>query len=384
MSPQSKRRIPVLGVSIIIVVLFSYIIFAQSFVTSFEENVTLYSYDASNYLEGGTPKASIHGQTRAFIDPDGLVTTGSFLGYRPGSVTGLQIDVSPIKPINYVNGRYKSVERVEDWRPSEEWQVELSGELHQINVYRSIFGVTVTTATNTPTEGTEEVNPIQNLRITLKVELPQWETATDAKVGIGYIYIPPQSEVLGTPLDPTVKVTVIDAQKRTYLFGLIGAFSWNKPPYIAPWAPGVRLWGATVSVGSSPIGAPNAVLINLDWASINPGVQDVGWLAEERADVSMNMKFVMVHMAARPLYIAAGQDGTDPAVGGVVQPPLSCGFLEDAIRDSRGEIQYCQSKDILGSLTMIVGLVFGTIIAIVILVIIIKYTVFRSTTKRLI
>jgi len=383
MSSQSKRRIPVLAASIIIVVLFSYIIFAQSFVTSFEENVTLYSYNASNYEVGGTPKTDMYGQTRAFIDPDGLVKTGTYLGYRPGSVTGLHIDVSPIKPINYISGRYRSVERIEDWRPSEEWQVDLASGPHQINVYRSVFGISVTTATNTPSEGTEEVNPIQNLRITLQIELPQWETVTDAEVGIGYIYIPPQSEVTGTALDPTVRVTVIDAQKRSYLFGLIDAFSWNKAPYIAPWAPGVRLWGSVVSVGSSPIGAPTAVLINLDWASISPGVQDVGWVAEERADVSMDLKFVMLHMAARPLYVPAGQDGTDPGVGGVPQPEPSCSFLEDGIRDSYGKVQYCQSKDILGSLTMIFGLIFGTIIAIVVIILILKYTVFKETTRRL-
>jgi hypothetical protein len=88
-------------------------------------------------------------------------------------------------------------------------------------------------------------------------------------------------------------------------------------------------------------------------------------------------------MAARPLFIPAGKGGTDIAIGGVPQPPPNCGIFEDAIRDSHGEVQYCQSKDILGSLVQALGLVFATIVTIALIIIILKYTVFKTATRRL-
>jgi hypothetical protein len=383
MSSQKTRRMTLFTGSILIVVVLSYVIFSHSFITAFEENVFLYQYDASNFDETyGTPKTEMYGKTRAFIDPDGPVVRGTFFGNERGGMTGLQIDVSPIKPINFINGRYVSVTTFDDWRPSEEWEVEIGGEPHILNVYRSVFGVTVTTATSNPSEGTEETAAIQNLKITLQVELPQWEGTKDAKVGIGYIYIPPDAETSGTPLDPPVELALVDEQQRTFLWGLLPSFSWNKTPYMAPIAPGVRLWGESVSMGSNPVGAPDAVLINLEWSSIAAGVQDVGALAEQRVESSMALKLVMLHMAARPVYIPVGVGGTDPAVGGVPQPPLQCGFLQDAVRDSQGKVMYCQRADLFGGLVMVVGLIFGTLIMLVLVIAILKFTIFKKATGR--
>jgi len=329
--------------------------------SSFEvQDVSLESYTASDWQpDRGTPK-NLQGKTHAFIDPDGeIVTKAIGADYDQ---TGLHVAIGIPAPVNYEQGQYRQVYTTGQWRPTEEWEVEIDGFVHQISVYRMICGITITTATSRPDKGIYEYKPIRNLQIKVRVNLPVWKGVEGGKVGMGMIYIPKSGEVVGTPWSPPVKTELIDYEDKRYFFGLFPAISFNQDPYISPQVPGTVLYGSEVSSTTTVVGAPTWVIIPFEWASIKPGIQDIGLFKEARAEVSEAINFVIIFMADRPLYAVAAEPGVEPAVGGRVQPPPSCGLLEQEVRDSEGVVIACQKIDIWGDILKLLLLVVIVVI----------------------
>lgn len=352
-----------------------------SFVSSFEgQDTRLVSWDASNFdpTRATTQDANGFRQgdktldgTHAIIDPDGKLVKGWIDPCEHGCATGLDIRVFEPVPINYEGGKYKQVYSQPDWRPSEEWEVLISGKTYEIGVYRMITGLTVTTVTSRPEEGTDEDEAIRNVQIKVLLNLPTWRGVEDAFVGIGNVYIPNSEEVAGTNYAPAVTTELIGYEWRGMFSNMLGlGIDFNEDPYISPsYAPGAFLHGAETQKGNNPVGAPESVTLSFEWASIRAGVQDTGPLAEQRVEVTEALQIIVVFMAARPLYVAAAQGGAETPAGGVIQPPLICNALEDPIYNSADEIIACQPKDILGQLGLLITLFLMAIIVIAVAVV---------------
>lgn len=359
MTKQRISSFTVLAIGLVVVVIFAAITFSMTIVdfsNEYEAKVTFQSYDATNYEPTwGTPRTEMKGKTRAFIDPDGAVKKSSIGFIERGKVTGLQLELVPLAPINYLNGKYAKVGQNDEWRASEEWDLTIYDVEHKVSVYRLVGGLTISTATSRIEEGKNELVGIQMLDIGVLVELPQWEGTEDAKMGIGMIQVPSPGDVFGTPYDPPIETALVDSTQREFLMGLVETMDWYEKPYVSPWSPGVGLWGEKVSTGTSPIGAPNSVIIHFEWANIKPGEQDTGLLFQsERVEVTVAITFIVFFMAARPLYVPVQEAGAAVATGTPPDLPPSCGFFEEPVYDSAGKIQYCQQSTFLKSFLLLV------------------------------
>lgn len=339
---------------------------AGTWFSGFEgQGTQLVRYDADNYDAGRGTSRTLKG-TRAIIDPDGAIKMRSTFGCEKGCGTGLTIELAEPVPVNYKDGRYQQVYTQPDWRPSESWEVTINNQPHEINIFRMIMGLTVTTSTSRPEKGTDEILPINNLDLTVRVALPTWEGVENAEVGLGHIYIPKSEEVVGTPWGPPIKIELLGLEQRGSLAELIGlGVSFNKKPYIAPYSPGVTLFGDVVSKADSPIGAPDAVDLQFSWSAIKPGVTGYKVPAQTRVEISEAIQIIVVFMAARPLYVAAEEGGAETATGGNIPPPIVCAPWEDPLYNKNDELIGCQVKDLLGDLKhlMLLVVVFVIVVA---------------------
>lgn len=375
MQARTKFITTIVAVLVVVVLATAAIMGDPTFVSAYEgQDTRLVNYTAANYDPArGTDLDLSDTPTRAFIDPDGTIVMGTLFP-KAGQVTGLQIGLSQPVPINYISGKYSQVYSNAQWRPTDEWEVTINGVEHKICVYRMVFGLTITTTTNRPEKGTEEHHAIQNLKINVRVHLPTWRGVEDAFVGLGNIRIPRTTEVAGTNWDPPVNTELVSIKQRSSWARLLDlGIQFNHDPYIAPYSPGVFLYGTDVKAGTNPVGAPVEVTIPFEWASIAPGIEDIGVLAEQRVELSEALKVVFTFMAARPLYVTGDEGGTGTGVGGVVQPPLVCGFLEDPVYASDGKtVEACMPKDILGDIKFLAILAIIGILGVVFVALIIR------------
>lgn len=91
------------------------------------QDIALVRYETTTYdPTRGTPPTDLRGKTHITIDPDGSLKYGVLLPEK-GQGTGLHIALGVLAPVNYVNGRYVQVYSQEYWRPSEDWEVTISG-----------------------------------------------------------------------------------------------------------------------------------------------------------------------------------------------------------------------------------------------------------------
>ena len=178
----------------------------QGWISGFEgQHTYLVGYNASNWdSEEGTPRTFSTDTVSKFIDPDGVSHAGPFKIDR-GTVTGLQIDVSEPVMVNYQNNKYSQVATRDGWRPSETWDVPIQGQDYEINVYRMMFALTIVTATQGG-DILEEFDPIQNLQIYVHVDLPEWRGVESSNIKLGFIYVPRDWEVSGSPYSPPTMI----------------------------------------------------------------------------------------------------------------------------------------------------------------------------------
>jgi len=339
----------------------SYQFLMSGWLTGYEgQGVYLYGYDASTYdstyadpqnkVFEGTP-------TRIFIDPDGHIVMGTLLPQR-GQGTGLQVEIDEPGPVNYQDNQYRRVADWEDWRPSEEWAVTIDGQDWQVDVYRLMFGLTITTATSRPDKGKSETDPISNLKLHLRVHLPTWKGVEEANIVIGSIFIPNIVETRDTIKLP-VTTEVLGYKKKGFFDKLSTlGLDIDVMPYIAPMSPGTYFWGKEFREGSTPPSESfDTVTIPIEWASIKPGVEAVSILETRRLEITESLLICITFMASRPLFAPTGEPGTDPATGGEQLPPIECGLFEKPIKDKNGKTLYCERDQTLRNLFILVAVV---------------------------
>jgi len=354
--------------SIFLVAVLSVYIFS-GWLTGYEgQGVYFDSYDASTYdstYAEPLNKYFEHTPTRVFIDPDGHIVMGTLLPKR-GKGTGLEAELSQPEPVNYQNNKYSAVANYENWRPTEEWTVTIKGQDWQVDVYRMMFGLTVTTATSRPDKGKSEVDPISNLKLNIRVHLPTWKGVEEASLVIGSVFIPKIEETKDTLGEPVI--TEVLGYKKKGPFDRLSTLGLDidTMPYIAPVSPGVFLYGQEVREGSTPPSEPfTAVTIPMEWASIKPGVEAVSLFETRRLEVTESILFVVTFMAARPLFAPVGEPGTDPATGGELPPPVECGLFEKPVFDSKGNVAYCERDQTLRNLMILLAVIVVILIVLI-------------------
>lgn len=323
---------PVLGVIIIGCALGLYLAITGE-VSWFEgQGVELKAWDASNRnADFSNPRSTSLSGAHVFIDPDGDVTYGT-IGIKRGTITGLDVALTEPVPVNFQNNLYQQTSSTQ-WKPSESWEVD--GQ--EISVYRSMFGITLTTAPSRPDRELLEVQAIQNFDLTLHIDLQEWPTEVPANAVIGAVMIPKESEMAALSQEAVV-ILVKGEQDQGFLdqLSLLG-LTITKQPSMSPITPGTYLAGTPIQTDQNIMNnAPKSLDIHLTFGAIAPGVEQVNLLTSKRLEVDATFQLAMFIMSSRPLYQPSGQPGAEPSEQ--VEPAPVCGFFETPETDQYGRV----------------------------------------------